>query len=77
MGRFKNIPFKKIVKIIELYGWHKDRQKGSHISFVKEDTARPIVIPFHDKEVDSYIVRQIIKALNIKEEEFLKKIKKI
>jgi len=39
--------------------------------------ARPIVIPFHDKEVDSYLVRQIIKTLNIIEEEFLKKIKKI
>jgi predicted RNA binding protein YcfA (HicA-like mRNA interferase family) len=77
MGKFKNISFKKIEKLLKIYGWYKRRQNGSHISYVKEGSNRPIVIPFHEKEVDSYIVVQIIKALDITEEEFLSKIRKV
>ena len=77
MGRFKNIPYRKIKKLLEINGWHIDRQRGSHILFVKPGTIRPVVIPYHEKEIDSYLIREVIKALNISEEEFIEKIKKI
>lgn len=77
MGKFTNIPLKKIEKLLKSYGWSKARQNGSHISYVKDGANRPIVIPFHEKEVDSYVVRQIIKYLNISEKEFFKQIRKV
>ena len=77
MGKFKNIPYRKIKKLLEINGWYIDRQKGSHILFVKTGTIRPLVIPYHEKEIDSYLIREIIKALNLTEEEFITKIKKI
>ena len=42
MGKFKNIPYRKIKKLLEINGWYIDRQKGSHILFVKTGTIRPL-----------------------------------
>ena len=50
-------------------------QKGSHKKFVNEKMSRPIIIPYHGKgEVKPYLLKQIMRQLNMTPAEFLNKI---
>lgn len=60
MCKIPPIKTKKIINFLLKNGWVKRHQKGSHIAFVKEGYARPIIILDY-RETPSYITNQIIK----------------
>jgi predicted RNA binding protein YcfA (HicA-like mRNA interferase family) len=39
-----------MIKALQLLGWSSDRQKGSHISLVKEGPIYVLTIPDHDTD---------------------------
>ncbi len=46
-------------------GWQLDRQRGSHMTFVKPGAPRPIVIPSGRRDVAPFIVSVVCKQLGI------------
>ena len=52
---------RKLIKIVEKFGFVKIRQEGSHI-FYKHPDGRTTVIPFHQgKDIGRGLLREILK----------------
>ena len=67
------ITFTQLCKIVERMGFHKTRQKGSHIRYVHGD-GRKVTIPDHgSQDVPKGLLIKIIKQdLNISVEDFIR-----
>ena len=58
---------RELVKLVESEGWVFDRQKGSHMVFVKEGTLRPLVIPNHpSKDIKKKTLLDILKQAGLR-----------
>lgn len=69
-------PFKarEVVKGLQALGFEKVRQKGSHTIFHHSDCRRASV-PIHPaKSISPYLLSDILKQLEISEDEFLQAI---
>jgi predicted RNA binding protein YcfA (HicA-like mRNA interferase family) len=78
MSHIPPIKTKKIIRLIQSYGW-EERTKSSgtsHRCFVKANEARPIVLNDHH-ETPTFQIMQIIKHLKITREEFLIRISQV
>jgi predicted RNA binding protein YcfA (HicA-like mRNA interferase family) len=67
-------PFKvrEVIKGLQALGFQRIRQKGSHAIFHHKDCRRA-PIPIHPtKTVSPYLLSDILKQLEIKEDEFLR-----
>jgi len=62
---------RKVVKIFQKLGYQKVSQKGSHIKMKNYETEGVVIIPDH-KEVDRWTLKNILKQVEISEEEFNK-----
>ena len=60
---------RKLVKVLENYGYRKVSQKGSYIKIRNDDTGSVLIIPDH-KEVDRWTLKTILRQAEISEEEF-------
>jgi len=58
------------VKALEKAGFNFQRQKGSHISMIREEPFALVVIPDH-KELDRGTLRAIIRQAGLSLEEFI------
>lgn len=62
----------KVIRILEIFGFQKIRQKGSHI-ILKHPDGRLTVVPFHKNElIGRGLLRRIIREAKIDKDEFLK-----
>lgn len=69
MPRLPRITAKQIISILEKRGFKLSRQSGSHKIYKNKDSIR-ITVPFHnDKILHPKIVKNIIKDMEITEEE--------
>jgi len=77
MTRLPRLPGLKIIKILSKFGFHKTRQKGSHVMLIKQTKSGKIgcVVPLHD-EIERGTLLGILKQAKISKEDFLKEIKK-
>ena len=77
MTRLPRLSGHELIKILSKFGFHKTRQKGSHVMLVNEAKQRKVgcVIPLHD-EIERGTLLGILKQAKISKEEFLKEIKK-
>jgi predicted RNA binding protein YcfA (HicA-like mRNA interferase family) len=69
-------PFKarEVIKGLQALGFQRIRQKGSHAIFHHEDCRRA-PIPIHPaKTISPYLLSDILKQLEIEEDEFLRAI---
>jgi predicted RNA binding protein YcfA (HicA-like mRNA interferase family) len=67
-------PFKvrEVIKGLQALGFQRIRQKGSHAIFHHEDCRRA-PIPIHPaKTISPYLLSDILKQLEIEEDEFLR-----
>jgi predicted RNA binding protein YcfA (HicA-like mRNA interferase family) len=67
-------PFKarEVIKGLQALGFQRIRQKGSHAIFHHEDCRRA-AIPIHPaKTISPYLLSDILKQLEIEEDEFLR-----
>jgi predicted RNA binding protein YcfA (HicA-like mRNA interferase family) len=70
MRKLPNISGRECVKALEKAGFMIVRQRGSHISLVREDPFGQVVVPDH-KELDRGTLRGIIRRAGLKVEEFI------
>ena len=77
MTRLPSLKTREVVKGLQVLGFKKIRQKGSHTIFHHEDCRRA-PIPIHPtQEVSRYLLADILKQLEIDEEDFLQAIGQI
>lgn len=61
MTQLPTLKPRKLIKIIEKFGFIKVRQEGSHIFFKHQD-GRTTVVPFHQgKDIGKGLLREIMK----------------
>ena len=70
MSKLPGISGRVCVKALEKAGFRFQRQRGSHISLIREDPFAQVVIPDH-KELDRGTLRAIIRQAGLSVEEFI------
>jgi len=74
MTRLPPLKAREVVKGLQAMGFETVRQKGSHAVFHHQDCRRA-PIPIHPaKTISPYLLSDILKQLEIDEEEFLQAI---
>ena len=72
MTRLPPLKAKEVIKGLQTLGFERIRQKGSHAIFHHEDCRRSPV-PIHPpKTISPYLLSDILKQLEIEEDEFLR-----
>jgi predicted RNA binding protein YcfA (HicA-like mRNA interferase family) len=71
MPRITPLHWRRLEKIFLAAGFAFARQEGSHRSYIKPGTLRPIVIPTYD-EVPVSIIRLNLKTAGISRDEYFK-----
>jgi len=67
----------KLIKILEIKGYKKIRQKGSHVQF-KNDDGILITVPIHaGRVIGRGLLRKILRDMEISREEFLDLLKQV
>ncbi len=61
---------RKVVKVLEAFGWEVARQRGSHIILVKDNHNATLSVPDH-KEVAKGTLRSLVRAAGLTVEEFI------
>jgi predicted RNA binding protein YcfA (HicA-like mRNA interferase family) len=69
MSRITPIPYRKLVRVLELEGFVLDRQRGDHMMVIKPGISRPIVVP-RDNPVPVFIVKSILRTAKISRERY-------
>ena len=76
MARLAPIHWKKFEKFLLFVGCHFERQKGDHRIYWRDGLKRPVVIP-KDGELPIFIIRNNLRVLDIKPEQYLEILKQI
>ena len=72
MTRLPPLKAREVIKGLQALGFERIRQKGSHAIFHHEDCRRA-PIPIHPaKTISPYLLSDILKQLEIEEDEFLR-----
>jgi predicted RNA binding protein YcfA (HicA-like mRNA interferase family) len=74
MSKLPSLSGRECIKALEKAGFTVIRQKGSHISLVREDPFAQIVVPDH-KELDRGTLRAIIRQAGLSVDEFIELIR--
>jgi predicted RNA binding protein YcfA (HicA-like mRNA interferase family) len=76
MTKLPPLKAREVVKGLQVLGFEKVRQKGSHAIFHHRDCRRA-PIPIHPaKTVSPYLLSDILKQLGIDEDEFLQAVRR-
>jgi predicted RNA binding protein YcfA (HicA-like mRNA interferase family) len=73
MSRIPVVSGKKCVKTLEKFGFVVYRQRGSHVTLVRDNPPNQTTIPLH-KELDRGTLKAILKQTNVGLEEFTEKL---
>ena len=72
MTRLLPISGKKLCKILEDMGFEKIHGKGSHIRYIHSD-GRKTVVPVHsNEEIDTGLLKEILKQIKLNRDEYEK-----
>jgi predicted RNA binding protein YcfA (HicA-like mRNA interferase family) len=71
MPRITPIPWQRLEKVFLAAGFVFARQQGSHRSYVKPGTGRPVVIPTYDA-VPVFVIRNNMRTAGLSREEYLR-----
>ena len=74
MSKLPVVSGKQCVKILEKLGFVIYRQRGSHITLVRENPSNQTTVPLH-KELDRGTLRAILRQTDISVDEFVKNLK--
>ena len=69
MPKLPVLTSKKLVKIIEKFGFSLDHKTGSHFIFYNEEHKKRVTIPYHTKDLPKGTILSILKQAGITKEE--------
>ncbi|MDR1123278.1 MAG: type II toxin-antitoxin system HicA family toxin [Elusimicrobiota bacterium] len=67
----------KIHRLLKAHGFSLERQSSSHLIYDRPDLDRPIVLPYHGKEIKFCYIIQIRNMLNMTTQELIRELSKI
>ena len=70
MSKIPSISGRECVQALEKVGFRFQRQKGSHISLIREEPFSQVVVPDH-RELDRGTLRAIIRQAGLSVEDFM------
>jgi predicted RNA binding protein YcfA (HicA-like mRNA interferase family) len=70
MSRIVPIPYRKLVRILEIEGFALARERGDHMIFTKEGILRPVVVPRYDA-LPVFIIKNVLRTAHISRERYL------
>ncbi len=73
MSKLPIISGKKCIKALEKFGFAVYRQRGSHVTLVRENPPNQTTVPLH-KELDRGTLKAILRQTEISLDEFLAKL---
>lgn len=77
MKEIKPLPAKKVIKALEMLGFKKIRQKGSHI-FLKHPDGMTTIVPMHAHEdIGKGLIKKIINDAKINRDEWIQLIQSL
>lgn len=76
MPKFTPQDWQTVEAVFLAVGFCFVRQQGSHRSYVRDNTPRPVVIPTYD-EVPVFIIRNNLKTAGISREEYFRLLDKV
>jgi len=62
---------RELLKKLKKLGFEVDHTTGSHKVLYKEGHSRPVVVPFHNKDLKKGTLRGILKQAKVSREEYL------
>lgn len=68
--RLTPVNCEQLARFFEHHGFTRQRQKGSHLSMTRPNTARPIVIPMHS-EVTVGVIQSNLRTAGLTREDLL------
>lgn len=63
--KIANLPLRKLRKLLEHQNCKHTRTSGGHETWTRKDLLRPIVIQTHIDPVPEFIVKQVMRSLDI------------
>lgn len=69
-SKYPVLPPKDIIKVLNLLGFYKISQKGSHVKFKNLETGFVCIVPMHN-EIAKGTLKSILEQANIELEIFL------
>lgn len=57
------------IRVLKKAGWIQDRQRGSHVTLIKEGMAVVLTVPLH-RELGPGLLRSLIRKAGLTVEEF-------
>ncbi len=71
MGKLGPITPQKFERFLLHIGCEYKRQKGSHKVFHFSGLNRPIIVPIHGGDLPMFVVKNILRQLNISTQDYL------
>jgi predicted RNA binding protein YcfA (HicA-like mRNA interferase family) len=68
--KLKNIPLKTFRKYLEYNGMKLIRSKGGHETWSRADLLRPVILQTHIDPIPEFIVRNCLRTIGVKAEDF-------
>ena len=63
---------KEVIKLLEENGFVLERAKGSHRLYFNEKTNKKAIVPFHNKDLPTGTLLEILRQAGISKDEILK-----
>jgi len=76
MSRITPIPFRRLVRILELDGFLLARQRGDHMVFTKPGIPRPVVVPRYDP-LPVFIIKNALRTARISRELYFELLERV
>ncbi|MCI9246582.1 MAG: type II toxin-antitoxin system HicA family toxin [Clostridia bacterium] len=70
-SKYPVLPPKRIIKVLEKYGFEKVAQKGSHVKYKNKITGVSYIIPMHS-EIAKGTLKSILEQAHVELKDFLK-----
>ena len=77
MGEISNIKLSDFQKFLKEIGCEHDRTSGGHEIWTRKELTRPIVIQTHKDPIPTFILKNLLRDLGMKQDEFLKIIRSL
>lgn len=67
----RNVSPLECIKVLEKAGFIQKRQKGSHVTMIRDEPFAMTVVPVHRKNIDTGTLRTIIRQAELTVEAFV------
>ena len=71
MTRLPAVKSRECVRALERAGFYVDRQKGSHVTLIRDDPFTRVTVPIHPRDLKPGTLRQIIRDAGLTLDEFV------